>query len=171
MTTLLAPFLEEIPEERRSSGFANSSDDFGLVMTGGLVEEAATVIDPTPLGVSGTVNNTAEAREADGSSTHGAGFEGHIEVEAPETLRPQLMGGSTDDENFGMSRGIGELNHAIAGGGHRLAGDEIHQDCTHRHFSTPSSCLGLGQCLLHVRGRFHHREAARTCAGWQGAAP
>lgn len=171
MTAILAPFQEEPPEERCSSGFANSSDNFGLVMTGGLVEEATTVIDSPPLGVRGTVHNTAEAREANGSGAHGTGLEGHIEIEASKTLRPQLTGGGTDDKNFSMGRGIGELNHAITGDGYRLTGDEVHQNRTHRHFSTPSSGLSLGQCLLHVGGRFHPREAARTRAEWQGTAP
>ena len=58
----------------------HAADDFGSVVAAGLREDARVVVYRAALRVVCAEIETADAGEADGGRTHGAGFEGDIQI-------------------------------------------------------------------------------------------
>jgi len=64
---------------------ANAVDN-GAMMTRRLGEKARTMLHGAAFRIGRRINEPVDARETDRSGTHGAGFEGHIQLGAHEPL-------------------------------------------------------------------------------------
>jgi len=123
-----------------------------MVAGGGGVETHAG-FDRTTLGVGGAVIEPADSGKRDGGRAHGAGLERDIEIAIDQPLAADLVGGSTNGENFGVGGRIAIGESAVPGGGNDLA--VPHDDAADRHLPGCAGVFGRFQGQIHERRCVH----------------
>ena len=160
----LAFFGEEVFEDIAGALFFDAADDFGGVVAGGLGEEARAVFDGSPFGVISRKDDATEARETDGGSAHGAGFERDVEVAIGEAGGVAFFGGCAEDEYFGVGGGVEGGFGLVAGLGEDIAGGRD-EDGADGDFAAFGGGFGFFKSYFHVirhldLGRFFLYAAA-----------
>ena len=114
-----------------------------------VVEDLHHGFDGTGLGVVGTVNEAADARVGYGAGTHGARFDGDVEIAITEAVIAERVSGFAEGDNFGVGGGVGVGDRAIAATGNDLAFAD--DDGADGNFGESCGALSFAERFFHPK--------------------
>jgi len=122
----------------------------------GVIEDLQHGVHRAGFRVLRSIDQAANARMRDGSSTHGTRFHRDVEITIPKTIVADGLPGFAECQDFGMSRGIVGADGAIATAPNYSA--FVNYDGAHRHFAVRFGLVGQGQSFAHEQiVRLHAR--------------
>ena len=141
----LASRFKELFEDIACSACITRARNGRAMVTGWLLEKARTVQHRTALGIVGGKNQPRHPCHGDGAHTHGAGLQRHIQRDADQALISQFGSSLTQDQNFGMSGGVLQLDNPVAALGQKAAIGR-RQYGADRYLTASGGALRLTQC-------------------------
>ena len=115
----LATRLEEALHER--SGFVLEEPSVEANASG---KELRSVKEVAELRFACPINNTLYPSPKEGTGTHRAGLDRHVERTSLEVLSSEGFGSRSDGKEFGMSRRVAEALHTIVSTGDHTSGTD-----------------------------------------------